>query len=172
MLSRWPLLLRRRRALGNSSNGRGSDALMTRRGLLASVLTAALLAPVALIASGCGGGGGDDGDGGSGGTATVTGRLINSITGAGVAGATVAIGNRQTTTETDGSFRLTVAVTTGPTPVRINAPGHWAQGIYNNVTVRLAQGDITIPPLAQNQVYDLGTIRLYSTDSPPPPPPL
>lgn len=159
-----------------------STARRSRRGVLAAVAVTAL----AFVLAGCGGGGGDDDNGGGGGNnggrATVTGRLVNGITGEGVAGATVQyVTTNGTTTGTtaDGSDPsigrgvFVLRVPAGAAGVlRITAPGYYPFGVYNNLTFRLVQDGVTVPATVVGQQVDLGNIRLYSTDGPPPPPAL
>jgi hypothetical protein len=162
-----------------------STARRSRRGVLAAVAVTAL----AFVLAGCGGGGGDDdnGGGGNGGgnngnRATVTGRLVNGITGEGVAGATVqyvTASGTTTGTTADGSDPslgrgvFVLRVPAGAAGVlRITAPGYYPFGVYNNLTFRLVQDGVTVPATAVGQQVDLGNIRLYSTDGPPPPPAL
>ena len=150
----------------------------SRRGVLAAATVTAL----AFVLGGCGGGGGGGNNGGGGGRATVTGRLVNGITGEGVPGATIdyVTANRTTTTVSadgsDPSIGRGVFVLTVPAPstgvLRITAPGFYPFGVYNNLTFRLVQDGINVPETVVGQQVDLGNIRLYSTDGPPPPPSL
>ncbi len=155
-------------------------ARRSRRGVLAAVAVTAL----AFVLAGCGGGGSDDDNGGgnNGGRATVTGRLVNGITGEGVPSATVqyvTTNGTTTTTTADGSDPsigrgvFVLRVPAGAAGVlRITAPGYYPFGVYNNLTFRLVQDGITVPEIVVGQQVDLGNIRLYSTDGPPPPPAL
>ncbi len=160
--------------------GRMPSLFASRRGLLAG----AMVATLAFVLGGCGGGGGNNNGGGGngGGRATVTGRLVNGITGDGVPGATidyVTANGTTTTTSADGSdpsIGRGVFVLTVPAPstgvIRITAPGYYSFGVYNNLTFRLVQDGVSVPETVVGQQTDVGNIRLYSTDGPPPPPTL
>lgn len=159
--------------------GRMPSLFASRRGVLAAVAVAVL----GFVLGGCGGGGGNDNNNnGGGGRATVTGRLVNGITGEGVAGATIdyVTANGTTTTTTadgsDPSIGRGVFVLSVPAPatgvIRITAPGYYPFGVYNNLTFRLVQDGVAVPETVVGQQVDLGNIRLYSTDGPPPPPTL
>ena len=179
MLGRWPLLLLQRRASNNSrGNGRRDDrATMTRRGLLASVLTLALLAPAALVTPGCGGGGGDD-DQQPRGNTTVSGRVVYSEAdnrGAATdATVTLIVNNRTVGTATpqaDGSFSFTAPAPSTNAVIRITAPDiqGFAYSLQTLSRINLTAG-ISLGALQPGVPVNIGTIRIYSRNAPPPPP--
>ena len=134
-----------------------------------------LLAALILLIAGCGGGGGGGGDDGGGNqptTATITGRVVDAISGLGVQGATVSYGSVTDISGPTGAFSLTVAAPAAAQQARISAPTYRNLGQYNGATVRLATDGITVPAAAAGRTIDVGTIQLYSNDSPPPPPSL
>lgn len=156
-------------------------AASSRRGFLVTA-TAAMLAALLAVA-GCGGGGSDNPN--PSGRATITGRLVNSLTGEGVAGATVQFtssdgkSTAQTTSANGsdpaallGTFTLSVPAPATAGTVRITPPaGYDTNGTYNNLTVRLAVDGIPVGAVTAGQQINLGNIRLYSrTDGPPAPP--
>lgn len=133
------------------------------------------LAALVVLLAGCGGGGGDDGGGGGGGgtgTATVTGRVVDAISGLGVAGATITYGGATATSSATGTFSLTVNAPAAIQRLTATAPNYRNLGQYNGATVRLATEGISVQALTVDQTVNIGTIQLYSTDSPPPPPSL
>lgn len=142
-------------------------AKATRRGVLCGAF-----AVLALLVAGCGGGGGGGGGGTPSNRATITGNVVDAVSGSGIPGVRVLYGDATATTGADGTFSITVDAPSTAKPLRIpTTTGYNALGQYNGVTVRLATDGIAIPELSAGQTFNVGTIRLFSVDSGPPPPP-
>ncbi len=142
-----------------------------------------------LLASGCGGGGAADsaggngvGDSGGGGgpgaaaTGTVTGRVVQALTRAPLAGVTVQAGSgaaaRGSTTGADGSYTLTEVPAAGRVVVRMSATGY-SESVTTTALAAGATADAdtalmpvahstSIDPAAGGQVVDAAGVALLS----------
>ncbi len=134
---------------------------MKRKRILPFVVLTILIVSFLSVAfiMGCGN---DSDDGGSSTTATLTGTVKNSGTGAVISGATVQIDNTQTTTESNGTYTIS-NISTGTYTLTVSATGYQSyQG-----SVNLLEGsntkNVTLTPVTTQTGSLTGTVKYGST---------
>ncbi len=150
------------------------------RQFLAATRGGVAAAALAVLVAGCGGGGDGGTSPGPGGNATVTGRVVDSVTGAGIANVQLNYGDRRETSGPTGAFSFTVRTPAPAQSIKIAVPRrpdgtpiYYADlGQYGGRTIRIATEGVPVPEITSNRTVDLGAIVLYSDETPPPPPQL
>lgn len=123
---------------------------------------AGLLAVGMLLMAACSGG--DDGDGTAPTLGTLSGRVLASADAAALAGATVAVGTRNTRTAADGSFTLTDVPPAARAVVRISATGHVDALVATPVTAgRTQQLQARLLREAAAQSFDAAAAAVVTT---------
>ncbi len=108
-----------------------------------------------LLLAACGSSTGTDGNGG--GTATLSGTVRESESGATIADATVSAGSRTATTDANGMFQLT-QLATGAANVRVKRPGYVQADSAFTIAAGANSHDFTMIP---QEIYVLGTTAVF-----------